>query len=234
MARSPGRIPSRSTAPHPQGRHRSRPSSSASTARRVVDRLRSGSAPADDHQEGQARGGVDGRPRRVGRYYVATPPRPIVAQPGTLTGSIGIYTGKFVIGGTLEKLGASIDGSATGGCRQELAGAALYGRGTGEGRRGHAGVLRRLHLGGGRVAEAGRERCSRSRRGRVWTGRHQGIGLVDELGAWIGPSLLPSRRPRSTRAGRRTRVVPAAQKPDRSLGRTPSGPATSMRRERWA
>ena len=41
-----------------------------------------------------------------GGYYIAMPGHVIVAQPGTLTGSIGIYTGKFAIGGTLEKLGA--------------------------------------------------------------------------------------------------------------------------------
>jgi protease-4 len=40
-----------------------------------------------------------------GGYYIALPGQVIVAQPGTLTGSIGIYTGKIVSGGTLEKLG---------------------------------------------------------------------------------------------------------------------------------
>jgi protease-4 len=40
-----------------------------------------------------------------GGYYISLPGQAIVAQPGTLTGSIGIYTGKFVTGGTLEKLG---------------------------------------------------------------------------------------------------------------------------------
>ena len=40
-----------------------------------------------------------------GGYYIALAGDAIVAQPGTLTGSIGVYTGKFVIAGTLEKLG---------------------------------------------------------------------------------------------------------------------------------
>ncbi len=44
-----------------------------------------------------------------GGYYVAMAAPHIVAQPATLTGSIGIYGGKFVTGGTFEKLGANIE-----------------------------------------------------------------------------------------------------------------------------
>ncbi len=42
-----------------------------------------------------------------GGYYIAMPAQTIVAQPGTLTGSIGIYTGKYVLAGTLEKIGVT-------------------------------------------------------------------------------------------------------------------------------
>ena len=34
-----------------------------------------------------------------GGYYIAVPAHAIVAQPGTLTGSIGVVTGKFVLEG---------------------------------------------------------------------------------------------------------------------------------------
>ena len=44
-----------------------------------------------------------------GGYYVAMAAPQIVAQPATLTGSIGIYGGKFVMGGTYQKFGANID-----------------------------------------------------------------------------------------------------------------------------
>jgi protease-4 len=44
-----------------------------------------------------------------GGYYVAMAAPLIVAQPATLTGSIGIYGGKFVTGGTFAKLGANIE-----------------------------------------------------------------------------------------------------------------------------
>ncbi|HDL85979.1 MAG TPA: signal peptide peptidase SppA [Candidatus Acetothermia bacterium] len=39
-----------------------------------------------------------------GGYYVATPARYIVAQPGTITGSIGVLSGKIINAGMLEKL----------------------------------------------------------------------------------------------------------------------------------
>jgi protease-4 len=45
-----------------------------------------------------------------GGYYVAVAAPTIVAQPATITGSIGIYGGKFVTGGTLEKMGVNIEG----------------------------------------------------------------------------------------------------------------------------
>ncbi len=40
-----------------------------------------------------------------GGYYVAMPAREIYANPATLTGSIGVFGGKFAIGGLYEKLG---------------------------------------------------------------------------------------------------------------------------------
>ncbi len=39
-----------------------------------------------------------------GGYYIATPGASIIAQPGTLTGSIGVVTGKLVTAGMYEKL----------------------------------------------------------------------------------------------------------------------------------
>jgi protease-4 len=49
-----------------------------------------------------------------GGYYIAMPAQVIVAQPSTLTGSIGIFGGKFVTGGVYEKLGAHIDSVSIG------------------------------------------------------------------------------------------------------------------------
>src|SRR4029079_6789101 len=44
-----------------------------------------------------------------GGYWMAMAAPYIVAQPGTLTGSIGVITGKFVTGGLYSKLGANIE-----------------------------------------------------------------------------------------------------------------------------
>jgi protease IV len=44
-----------------------------------------------------------------GGYYVAAPADKIVAEPATLTGSIGVLAGKLVIGGLMQKLGINAD-----------------------------------------------------------------------------------------------------------------------------
>jgi protease-4 len=49
-----------------------------------------------------------------GGYYIALPAQLIVAQPSTLTGSIGIFGGKIVTGGVYEKLGARIASTSIG------------------------------------------------------------------------------------------------------------------------
>jgi protease-4 len=49
-----------------------------------------------------------------GGYYIAMASDAIVAQPSTLTGSIGIFGGKFVTGGLYGKLGANIDSTSDG------------------------------------------------------------------------------------------------------------------------
>ena len=47
-----------------------------------------------------------------GGYFVAAPAATIVAEPGTLTGSIGVFAGKFVIKDLLAKLGINVDSVA--------------------------------------------------------------------------------------------------------------------------
>src|SRR5260370_42009227 len=55
-------------------------------------------------------GGVAGS----GGYYVAAPADKIVAEPATLTGSIGVLAGKLVIAGLLQKLGITTDAAERG------------------------------------------------------------------------------------------------------------------------
>ena len=54
-----------------------------------------------------------------GGYYVAAPAHAIVAQPGTLTGSIGAFGGKFVLGGALDRLGVNLE-AVSDGARADL------------------------------------------------------------------------------------------------------------------
>ena len=49
-----------------------------------------------------------------GGYYIAMSAQVIVAEPSTLTGSIGIFGGKIVTGGVYEKLGARIESTSVG------------------------------------------------------------------------------------------------------------------------
>lgn len=54
-------------------------------------------------------GGVAGS----GGYYIAADADKIVAEPGTLTGSIGVVAGKILVGGLLDKIGAGADAVQT-------------------------------------------------------------------------------------------------------------------------
>lgn len=119
-----------------------------------------------------------------GGYYMAAAGDVIVAQPGTLTGSIGVYTGKFVTGGTFEKLGANIETVKQGKFADMYSPDRPF---TPEER---ARVLESMQATYDhfveRVAESRQmtpERVDQIGQGRVWTGRQgREIGLVDELG----------------------------------------------------
>lgn len=50
-----------------------------------------------------------------GGYWIAAPADKIIAQPGTLTGSIGVFGGKFVLAGLWQKLGINWDTVSEGG-----------------------------------------------------------------------------------------------------------------------
>lgn len=119
-----------------------------------------------------------------GGYYIAMPGQVIVAQPATLTGSIGIYTGKIVVGGTLEKLGITAETVKSG------PNADIYSPFSRFSPTQKAKVEESLQ---GfydqfveKVAEARHttpERIDAIAQGRVWTGRQaRELGLVDQLG----------------------------------------------------
>ena len=119
-----------------------------------------------------------------GGYYVAAGADAIVANGGTLTGSIGVFALRPVLGGALDKLGIGLESMTRG----EHADFLLAGRplSTGARMRLQGIVLSTYQLFLDRVAE-GRSLpladVDAVAQGRVWTGRQaREIGLVDELG----------------------------------------------------
>jgi protease-4 len=119
-----------------------------------------------------------------GGYYIAMPAHVIVAEPATLTGSIGVVMLKFVIDGTLKKLGMNVEGVSNG----KYAG--LYSPVRAFTPEERAKVQEQMQATYDTFVEKaadGRnttpERIDKVGQGRVWTGRQgKEIGLVDELG----------------------------------------------------
>jgi protease-4 len=127
-----------------------------------------------------------GRQAASGGYYVSAPANRIVARPSTLTGSIGIWGGKFALSGLYSKLAMGREAVQRG----EMAGiyseTALFSDRERERiRRDLAESYVRFKS---RVAE-GRgltdDQVEAAARGRLWTGSqaHE-VGLVDELGSF--------------------------------------------------
>jgi protease-4 len=120
-----------------------------------------------------------------GGYYIAAKATRIVAEPGTLTGSIGVVTGKLATGRFQEELlGATHDVMARGGR------AGLYSTLRPWSEEERAVLERRVddiyrrfvgHVAAGRDLPI--ERVLEIAQGRVWTGEDAlALGLVDELG----------------------------------------------------
>jgi protease IV len=119
-----------------------------------------------------------------GGYYIAMAADVIVAQPGTITGSIGVLEGKPVLGEALGRAGVSSDSVIQG------AHAAMFSQLKPFTEDEWALISQHLdHIYAdftGKVAEGRRmtpERVHELARGRVWTGADaKANGLVDELG----------------------------------------------------
>jgi protease-4 len=151
-----------------------------------------------------------------GGYFVAAPADRIIAQPGTLTGSIGVVFGKPVVGELLGRLGIGL------GAVEEGAHARMYAPTRDfteeEWTRVNSFLDRIYDDFVGKVAEGrglSRERVDELARGRVWTGAdaHE-RGLVDELGG-IGLAIDVARRRSSLPADAPVRVFPHVSPLDR-------------------
>lgn len=142
---------------------------------REVSRVREGGTPVVASMGAQA---------ASGGYYVSMCADAIVANPGTITGSIGVFTGKLVARGLTERLGVGFDSVRTNlnadawsidqpfteqqRARVEAEADLVY-----------ADFVERVAAGRGMTVEA----VEAVAQGRVWTGADaQERGLVDELG----------------------------------------------------
>jgi protease-4 len=119
-----------------------------------------------------------------GGYYISMPAQVIVAQPATLTGSIGIFGGKVAIGGTLEKVGITTATVQSG--RNATLGSPFTPF-TLEQRRKILEYMQVFYDDFVEKAAESRKRTPAQvdavAQGRVWTGQQaRAHGLVDELG----------------------------------------------------
>ena len=119
-----------------------------------------------------------------GGYYIAMSAHAIVAQPATLTGSIGVVMVKFAIDGTLKKLGLNMEHVQQGRYADLYSPVRPF---TPEEKAKVEEQMQATYDGFVEKAAAGRnttpEKIDAIGQGRVWTGRQaKALGLVDELG----------------------------------------------------
>ena len=121
-----------------------------------------------------------------GGYYIAAPADKIVAEPATLTGSIGVLAGKFVVADLLKKLGIAEDAATRG------ANAAMFSASEDFSPAARArleAVLDATYQGFKERVGAGRhmspDQVEAVAKGRVWSGEEaKNKGLVDALGGY--------------------------------------------------
>lgn len=119
-----------------------------------------------------------------GGYYIAVPGQVIVAQPGTLTGSIGVFSGKFVVDGTLAKLGVNT-ATIKSGANADIS--SPFSRFTPDQQARLLNYMQGFYDNFVKKVADGRhttpERIQALAQGRVWTGQQaKENGLVDMLG----------------------------------------------------
>jgi len=154
-----------------------------------------------------------------GGYFVAAPAHKIVAQPGTLTGSIGVVAGKLVLTGLWDKLGIAWDSVEAG----AAAGFWSMNRDFSpeEWTRLQASLDRVYADFTGKVAEGrslGPAEVAAAAKGQVWSGADaRELGLVDELGGL--KTALDLAGAEAGQPGERVRVklLPEPRDPFRAL-----------------
>ncbi|HTK33988.1 MAG TPA: signal peptide peptidase SppA [Caulobacteraceae bacterium] len=122
-----------------------------------------------------------------GGYWIASQATEIVAQPTTLTGSIGVYGGKFALGDALARFGVDLRSLSVGGDFADAFGpAAAF---TPAQKAAFSGWMDKIYEGFVERVAAGRklppDRVRQIAKGRVWTGdQAKALGLVDRIGGF--------------------------------------------------
>ncbi len=143
-----------------------------------------------------------------GGYYVSMGADLIVAEPGTITGSIGVFSGKFSLKGLYEKLGIS-EGVVQRGRHARLFSSSTPW--TEEDRAQVRAMNRAFYDTFVAKAAEGRHKTESAieavAQGRVWTGREAlAVGLVDRLGG-LGAAVRAAREKAHVPAGQEVRLV---------------------------
>ncbi len=124
-----------------------------------------------------------------GGYYISMAAQKIFAEPGTLTGSIGVVGGKLAIGGTFEKIGITTEIISRGANSGILSSEKPF---TESERKAMTSLMKDIYdqfldkaLEGRKKAgkQMTRDELVKLAGGRIWTGRQAKVnGLIDELG----------------------------------------------------
>ena len=161
-----------------------------------------------------------------GGYFVAMPADKIVAQPGTITGSIGVLAGKMVTPAMWEKVGLTFDQVEAGANANMWNASKSFS--PAEWARFNAWLDRIYDDFTSKVAE-GRKlpkaRVLEIARGRVWTGQDaKALGLVDELGGYA-TALKLAKAAAKIPAGEKVKVAvfPKERNPFETLAARMSG-----------
>jgi protease-4 len=121
-----------------------------------------------------------------GGYYVASPADKIVAEPATLTGSIGVLAGKIVVGGLMERLGITseaVERGANSGMFSAMSGFSPRARERLNATLDETYAGFKNHVAAGR--QLGADAVEAAAKGRVWSGEDaKRLGLVDALGGY--------------------------------------------------
>ena len=122
-----------------------------------------------------------------GGYWISSAASEIVADPSTLTGSIGVYGGKFAVGEALARFGVDLRGLKVGGDYADAFDPSAEFTPAQKAR--FEGWMDQIYNGFvGRVAQGRNlpvERVREIAKGRVWTGEQaKSLGLVDHLGGF--------------------------------------------------